>query len=362
MARIVSKTERLVELLLHEIASGRYPPNSCLPSERELAEQHIVSRITVRRVLAVLEGRGVLIRRQGKGTFVTQVGLALKASSVRAGKRVGFLFRQERWTNDLFEQIFHRFRELAAPAIIASVYFQDYLTPDVYRREGLEVLIVDAEFGDPALVDLQRSGFKIIAINRVTPSGNFVCTNNEMGGYQMIDHLASKGHRVVAVFPASFTGPLPGDEMAMRLKGISRAARKFGVELVPLCPPVFNSMAMHEVIRDTLRRGRAFTAVVCLVDSFALFVYNELLQAGVAVPGDVSIVGYDDHSFDPFLPVPLTTIRQPVADMVRALVRVVQDHVDGKPLRIQRQFAPALIERSSVRDLPTVPAASCSLA
>jgi len=357
MAKIESKTGQLVELLLHEIASGRYPSNSCFPSERELVGQYRVSRITVRRGLDALEKCGVLIRRQGKGTFVRDAGQKPNTSpAVRAIKRVGFLFGVARWENDFFKGIFHGFREFAGQTISTCVYFQDYLTPDVYRRDGLDVLIVDGDYDDTLLADLHRSGFKTITMNRVTPSGNYVCTNNEMGGYQMIAHLASKGHRTVAVFPASFAGPLPGDEMTQRIKGISRAARKFGIELVFLRPPVVNVMAMHEAIRDALRRGRTFTAVVTLVDSFAQFVYNEMLHAGVAVPDDVSIVGYDDNSFDPFLPVPLTSIRQPLTDMARALVRVVNDYVNGKPLRIRRQFAPALIERSSVCDLSTVSA------
>ena len=174
MIPIESKTERLIAILLQEIGAGRYPEASRLPSERELAGRHAVSRITIRRALAELEARGILTRRQGKGTFVGKpaVGKARPVPSVAT--RAGFLFMPGRRTSALFEQVFHGFREFADAAVSSRVYLQGYLTPEAYRRDRLDVLIVDGAFDDAAVADLNRAGFKTIVLNRVTAAGAYL--------------------------------------------------------------------------------------------------------------------------------------------------------------------------------------------
>lgn len=62
---------QLMERILTDIAQGRYPLSSKIPSERELGEMYQVSRVTVRRALNELTEQGVLKKRQGKGTFVS---------------------------------------------------------------------------------------------------------------------------------------------------------------------------------------------------------------------------------------------------------------------------------------------------
>ncbi len=357
MVRIESKTERLIDILLQEIVAGLYPPNVCLPSERELSGRHEVSRITVRRALAALEKRGVLTRRQGRGTFVAVRRPDTTSRQLPpAAKRVGFLLVIQRWDNWFFETVFHNFKEFVDSSVATSFYFQDYIAPEVYRRDKVDLLIVDGAFDDTVLADLQKNGFRTIMLNRVTAAGQYVCTNNELGGRRMMEHLALNGHRSVGVFPATpAKGALPGDEMALRIRGISQAARQRGVKLVELRPLADGAVSLHQVVRNSLRRGPAYTAVAALTDRHAQLVYDELLHAGITVPDDVSLIGYDDRLYNPFLPVPLTSIRQPLSDIGRALARVVNEWLAGNPLRIRRQFAPVLIERSSVRDL-TLPA------
>jgi GntR family transcriptional regulator len=64
---------QIVDILLERMSTGVYPPESRLPSENELVAQFNVSRTTVRSALGVLAGRGLVIRRHGVGTFVSQL-------------------------------------------------------------------------------------------------------------------------------------------------------------------------------------------------------------------------------------------------------------------------------------------------
>jgi len=83
---------QLEHILRTQIESGEAVPGQRLPTEQELSRQYHISRATVRQALAALVSEGLLYRRQGKGTFVTE-----KAQQTRAAKLTGF-------TEDLFHQ------------------------------------------------------------------------------------------------------------------------------------------------------------------------------------------------------------------------------------------------------------------
>jgi GntR family transcriptional regulator len=76
--------QQVVDGLKREIAEGRIPPGSALPSFRALAEDLLVSIITVKRAYEELEHEGIIYRRQGVGTFVSEDG----ATRMREAKRV----------------------------------------------------------------------------------------------------------------------------------------------------------------------------------------------------------------------------------------------------------------------------------
>lgn len=66
----VALYRQIAEYLIGEITSGRYPPSGRLPSEQELMERYKVSRVTVRQAIGRLLDQGLVVRKQGKGTFV----------------------------------------------------------------------------------------------------------------------------------------------------------------------------------------------------------------------------------------------------------------------------------------------------
>src|SRR5512142_1811525 len=72
LAGTVPLYNQIAESLLDQIESGKLPPGSRLPPERELAEMLGVNRMTLRQALHLLEAKGLLIRRQGNGTFVAE--------------------------------------------------------------------------------------------------------------------------------------------------------------------------------------------------------------------------------------------------------------------------------------------------
>jgi LacI family transcriptional regulator len=87
---------------------------------------------------------------------------------------------------------------------------------------------------------------------------------------------------------------------------------------------------------------------LCLADSIAFGVYDAVARLGLAVPDDVSVIGYDDLPVSRLLNPPLSTYRWPVADLVDAVVsRTVQAIDDGRTSR-RKVLRPERVERGSV--------------
>ncbi|MDQ8702802.1 LacI family DNA-binding transcriptional regulator [Streptomyces sp. LHD-70] len=93
---------------------------------------------------------------------------------------------------------------------------------------------------------------------------------------------------------------------------------------------------------------RGCTAMVCGSDMMALGAVRAVRERGLSVPGDVSVVGFDDSPLIPFTDPPLTTVRQPVQAMATAAVGALLEEIDGNPVqRTEFVFQPELVVRGS---------------
>ena len=98
---------------------------------------------------------------------------------------------------------------------------------------------------------------------------------------------------------------------------------------------------------------RGATAVICGSDLMALGAIRQARSMGLAVPRDLSVVGYDDSTMMAFTDPPLTTIRQSVEAMGDAAVRALLDEIGGEgPPRAEYVFRPELVVRGSTGAVP----------
>jgi len=97
------------------------------------------------------------------------------------------------------------------------------------------------------------------------------------------------------------------------------------------------------------------TAIVCASDMMALGAIAEVRSRGLSVPGDISVVGYDDSPLIAYTDPPLTTVRQPVTAMGAAAVRALLEEVGGGHApHTEFVFAPELVVRGSTGSGPRV--------
>jgi LacI family transcriptional regulator len=191
-----------------------------------------------------------------------------------------------------------------------------------------------------------------IHANRAVPGVANVESDEEEGAFQLVQHLIARGHRRIV----HLAGPegLLGSER--RARGWKRALAAAGI-------PLERELLMHagytsELGRMAMRRWLVQhagepppDAVFCANDASALGCFDALTEAGLRVPDDVSIAGFDDLSLAHTDAPPLTTVRQPLREMGSRAVELLLEGIGapGSTSAGLEVFPVELVPRSSVR-------------
>ncbi len=176
-----------------------------------------------------------------------------------------------------------------------------------------------------------------------------IVLDHDMAGDLTLRHLHALGHRRIAVIKGQ---PASSDSQT-RWKATSVAARKLGVripkDLVLEMEENLNSPELaYGLVRDLLPKGLPFTAIVCFNDIAALGAIKAIRDAGLMVPEDISVVGFDDIRLATYASPSITTIRQPLQVMGRTAAQVLLHRLQtGKPADGEIAVKPELVARDS---------------
>jgi alanine racemase len=180
----------------------------------------------------------------------------------------------------------------------------------------------------------------------------FVSCDDRVAGDIAVRHLAALGHRRIGFI----SGPTRYSPVQRKLAGYRAALAALfpdlGDDLTELS--LFGVEGGQAAAARLLERG--VTGLVCGSDLMALGAIRAARERGLTVPGDVSVVGYDDSPLIAFTDPPLTTLRQPVAAMSQAAVHALVEAIHGEPSpNTEYVFRPELVLRSSTGPCPRTP-------
>lgn len=169
--------------------------------------------------------------------------------------------------------------------------------------------------------------------------------DNVAGGDLATDHLLQQGRRRIAFF-----GDPQLPEVAMRMRGYRKALRRHGVAFNrALCVPAsFAGDGGRRAVLALRERGEPFDAIFACSDVLAMTAIGCLREHGVAVPDEVSVVGYDDIGLAANFHPALTTVHQPVDLGGHELVLAALDLAENRPHDSQVLPARLIVRESSV--------------
>ncbi|WP_433516164.1 LacI family DNA-binding transcriptional regulator [Nonomuraea sp. CA-143628] len=237
------------------------------------------------------------------------------------------------------------------------------------REKDRYALILDA-VGDPAreralaqqLRDQRVDGMIVQPVDPAAPFWSELCESlpvvaigdslagtagevvfdNRRGVTLALEHLHAMGHRRIALLTPTLTSTpdRPADVL------VTSEADRLGLDIVVATAP-HGLAAATEAAHRILDAHRP-SAVFCFADSIAYGVYAAAAELGLSIPGDVSVMGYDNHPMSGLLTPGLTSVDWDIDGIVRAAVRLMSAAADGGTRRRRVVQQPTLRERGSV--------------
>jgi LacI family transcriptional regulator len=173
--------------------------------------------------------------------------------------------------------------------------------------------------------------------------------------------LFSLGHRKIAFI----RGPKRITDSAPRWRGVRTFAKENGgltidpelvLELPESSDPLSSFDAGYRLTEELLRRRRPFSALMAFDDMTAFGAIRALSKAGIKIPEQCSVVGFDDVAHSSLITPSLTTVRQPMAEMGKTAVGLVAEGINAvqekrKIPAMHRKLLPELVVRDSTRPL-----------
>ncbi len=169
---------------------------------------------------------------------------------------------------------------------------------------------------------LTASGVPIVLLNRPASNQGFstVCANNEAGGAMAARYLLELGHRKIA----HLTGPKQHGNLSDRTRGFVRALLAAKNAIHPIVRyGKFNFAGGADLTRKLLDAHPDVTAIFAANDVMAFGVVKAVLERGLRIPEDLSLIGFDNIEFSGIVHPPLTTIHQPKYEMGQAAVEIL---------------------------------------
>ncbi|MFF7560445.1 LacI family transcriptional regulator [Streptomyces pseudovenezuelae] len=224
---------------------------------------------------------------------------------------------------------------------------------------GMDGLILVAPVSPRAHLEHVAAVVPTVVVGRHghSPAYDSVGDDDVTGAALVVGHLAGLGHRRIAHIEHHETDPTRSVEMpnAQRADGYRRAMRDLGLDQeIDVVSTTYTQQGGYEGARELLSRARRPTAVFAGADIVAMGVLEAVAEAGLSVPGDISVAGYDNTTFAALGPISLTSVDQAGSEIGRNAARLLLERIAnrGKP-SVQVSLSPTLVTRRTTAAPPT---------
>ena len=216
----------------------------------------------------------------------------------------------------------------------------------------VDAVVALSTYDDAArAIDVLETPVPLVTVRVTGGEGRPAVSVDQRAGARLATaHLLSLGHRTVH----HVTGPGDSQEARGRTAGWREVLDAADAPVPPPLVGDWTASSGHAAGRrlaGRIREGEEVTAVFLANDQMALGLLAALHEEGLSVPGDVSVVGFDDLPEAPYLAPPLTTVRQDFAELGRRGVQLVLARLAGEDL-VPEPVVPVLVVRSSTGPVP----------
>lgn len=233
------------------------------------------------------------------------------------------------------------------------------------ERECDGILTFDGHTLDQDLIELRKEAGHLVLINRVVAGMEADCfsADHDAAGRLAARALLAQGHRELAVMHSLRHGPdvcsrIDGFRAELAIHGLA-LTQEFVIDGLLNFPNAWEQAGRIATAAATTRRP--FSAVFCANDVLATATLSRLQAAGIRVPGDVSVLGYDGAELGAYTWPALSTVQVASTQVAAHACRHLMNHCYGAGLEVQRRFDSQVLMRQSVAPGPHPPLAPAAL-
>jgi GntR family transcriptional regulator, arabinose operon transcriptional repressor len=367
--------QKIANELIEKIEKGEFRSGDKLPTESELGRAYGVSRITVTHAIRVLQNRNLVFRVKGSGTFISKKKADGRGFGVRPYGDMSFIsvifpHGEQNGAHEILIGIESECTNGSYYVTIHNSRNKPFIEHEIIMNvlgQGCGGVIVYPCLSDPHNLDLYSElvirDIPFVFIDRQVDFLRvpFVACDNRKAMRELVEHIISKGHRRIGFLYNSFETV---SSERSRFKGYCEAQIGGGISVDPALLYSTTQSAVEDSDEEELvsrRRGEAAlshfmslenrpTCIVAVNDVLAIALLKTALAAGVRVPEDLSITGFDDLPAAAHVEVPLTTVRQPFEQIGVEAARLLLGRIKGNMTAAQEILVPAsIVVRESVK-------------
>ena len=352
----------VADAIRESIVSGTYPENSFLPSQRKLAEELGVRHWTVRLALEKLAVAGIVESCRGRGTRV------LEKKKQVAQKTVAFVHPAisakvtKLETYHIRDGIMQRLRQLEYPC--KSFVYYDERISSCYNNDNNHIVTIDEldavandygvfiflEAEEPVsrfIMNLEQLKVPVVVANLETDldvSGT--CLNHIEISIRAVNTLVSFGHRCIAYLGTRPTVYFYDKALTGYRKGMQAAKLPVDESMISFCDDS-TSLYAYQACKKLINRQNIPTAIVAARDVIAAGACHAIEEAGMEVGRDISVIGFDDVSWDGTDQI-LTTFAEPCMALGSVAVDMLSDLINNgwRPPERRVLDTPLVLRRS----------------
>lgn len=352
-----TKYQQIIDYYKNYIEHHELNDRDLLPSESDVAKEFDFSRDTVRRALEELEKNKLVSRERGKGTFFREPKKSVQE------KRIAVITTY--LSNYIFPNIISGIEEIVSSKHYTLNLANTDNDPDKERKhlrkvidDGIDGLIIEptkSALNSPNMdlyCELKEKNIPFVMLNayyrKLDPS--YAIVNDYQGGYKATQYLLQLGHKNIA-------GIFKKDDLqgVFRLKGFKKALNDYGIDLEKADIGTYITSQIKSYPYHCMDKMLSYkdhpTAVVCYNDEIAVDVVKSILDNGLKVPDDVSVVSFDDSVLATATNIKLTSIRHPKDELGRHAARLLFNMIEIGVNKPRFLYKPELVVRDSCKEL-----------
>ncbi len=300
-----------------QIRSGQLSPGDRLPSFTELRELWGVGRDTLERMYKVLENEGLITREHRRGIFVAHAD----AHAPKKNGTIGFVNGENLISHPYYSHLLEGVRNAADRANVEVLLLSEKSS---IRWEKVDGLIFQATVGECLGPQSALPHMPNVALIYAQPQLDSAVADDYVGMTEAVEHLWQLGHRRIALLTLEMQ---PHAMSRQRISAYQDVLRSHGVEPLPdwarcMHEPHKSGRTWEATGSDEMRQWLqedwgtlGCTALLAQNDEVAIGAIEALHDAGLAVPDDISVVGFDGTEIAQFYRPRLTTVKVPLMEI-----------------------------------------------